>query len=194
MAVDLEEIYRRIKIQLPHIANKSQVECEDLIQEAALRAVMSKDKLRHAGVSREIARTTYYDSLRRKISGRNAVQRCARNEDIVLVTENGKIRLEYITDYRDKENDLLDKQIGWEHIFDIFKNLSPDRREVLDLFYFKGMTLPQISKELNTNQGTIKSRLGRALKIFRDKLLELGVKNRVDWEQLNIDTSKVGEV
>ena len=48
--------------------------------------------------------------------------------------------------------------------------LSPDHREVVALRYFAGLTVPEVARALSTREGTVKSRLHRALSQLRQQL------------------------
>ena len=49
-------------------------------------------------------------------------------------------------------------------------NLSPDHRQVVALRYFAGLTVPEVARALGTREGTVKSRLHRALALLRQQL------------------------
>ena len=51
-------------------------------------------------------------------------------------------------------------------------NLSPDHRQVVALRYFAGLTVPETARALGVREGTIKSRLHRALAVLREQLDE----------------------
>ena len=48
--------------------------------------------------------------------------------------------------------------------------LSPDHRQVVALRYFAELTVPEVAKTLGVREGTVKSRLHRALAILRQQL------------------------
>ncbi len=50
--------------------------------------------------------------------------------------------------------------------------LSPDHRQVVALRYFAGLTVPETARSLGVREGTVKSRLHRALAILRQQLDE----------------------
>ena len=50
--------------------------------------------------------------------------------------------------------------------------LSPDHRQVVALRYFAGLTVPEVARTLSVREGTVKSRLHRALAILRQRLDE----------------------
>ena len=52
--------------------------------------------------------------------------------------------------------------------------LSPDHRQVVALRYFAGLTVPEMARSLGVREGTVKSRLHRALAILRQQLAESG--------------------
>ena len=53
--------------------------------------------------------------------------------------------------------------------------LSPDHRQVVALRYFAGLTVPEMAKTLGVREGTVKSRLHRALALLRQQLAESGL-------------------
>ena len=50
--------------------------------------------------------------------------------------------------------------------------LSPDHRQVVALRYFAELTVPEVARTLGVREGTVKSRLHRALAILRQQLDE----------------------
>ena len=56
--------------------------------------------------------------------------------------------------------------------------LSPDHREVVALRYFAGLTVPEVARALSTREGTVKSRLHRALSQLRRQLEGSGLETR----------------
>ena len=50
--------------------------------------------------------------------------------------------------------------------------LNPDHRQVVALRYFAGLTVPETARSLGVREGTVKSRLHRALAILRQQLDE----------------------
>ena len=53
-------------------------------------------------------------------------------------------------------------------------NLSRDHRQVVALRYFAGLTVPEIARSLGVREGTVKSRLHRALAVLREQLNDSG--------------------
>ena len=49
-------------------------------------------------------------------------------------------------------------------------NLSADHRQVVALRYFAGLTVPEVAHSLGIREGTVKSRLHRALAVLREQL------------------------
>lgn len=50
--------------------------------------------------------------------------------------------------------------------------LGPDHRQVVALRYFAGLTVPEVARTLGIREGTVKSRLHRALALLREQLEE----------------------
>ncbi len=53
----------------------------------------------------------------------------------------------------------------------MIKSLQPELREIISLKYYSGYTLYEISEILDVPEGTVKSRLNRALNILRLEVL-----------------------
>jgi len=53
----------------------------------------------------------------------------------------------------------------------MIQSLQPELREIISLKYYSGYTLREISEILNVPEGTVKSRLNRALTIMRLEVL-----------------------
>ena len=49
-------------------------------------------------------------------------------------------------------------------------SLSPDHRQVVALRYFAGLTVPEVARSLGIREGTVKSRLHRALAVLQEQL------------------------
>ena len=62
-------------------------------------------------------------------------------------------------------------------------NLSPDHRQVVALRYFACLTVPEVARTLGIRQGTVKSRLSRALGNLRRQL---------EQEEFNASSEKGG--
>ena len=58
-------------------------------------------------------------------------------------------------------------------------SLSPDHRQVVALRYFAGLTVPEAARALGTREGTVKSRLHRALALLRQQLDDSGFETSV---------------
>ncbi len=52
--------------------------------------------------------------------------------------------------------------------------LSPEHRQVVALRYFAGLTVPEVARTLGVREGTVKSRLHRALALLRQRLDDPG--------------------
>ena len=54
----------------------------------------------------------------------------------------------------------------------ILERLNPDRRKILMMCYFSGLTQREVAENLNVPLGTIKSRMRKSMLILRDGLVE----------------------
>lgn len=54
------------------------------------------------------------------------------------------------------------------------EGLSPEHRQVVALRYFAGLTVPEVARTLKVREGTVKSRLHRALALLRHEMNDCG--------------------
>lgn len=84
-------------------------------------------------------------------------------------------------------DDLVSSHIGPSSALDDLENrmelrraiagLTPDHRQVVALRYFTDLTVPEVARSLGVREGTVKSRLHRALAILRQQLEESGLES-----------------
>jgi len=77
------------------------------------------------------------------------------------------------SDYTDK---LIIRTEDHHALVQALALLSPEQKEVIILRYFTELTIPEIAKATDTREGTIKSRLSRALDRLHE-ILSSGVEN-----------------
>lgn len=131
------------KVSLYRLARsilKNDVEVDDAISEAILKAYKNKNKLKN------------------KESFKSWMMRIVANECYNLIRKNNRF------DLRDNLDTLnlvhTDKEYcGLREIID---DLSEEFSSVLVLFYYEDMSIKDISKVLQISEGTVKSRLNRA--------------------------------
>jgi RNA polymerase sigma-70 factor (ECF subfamily) len=99
-----------------------------------------------------IARNAAIDKLRSK--GEIMQGKIRTGDDIVSNIESG-MKTEQATD-----------TIGLRAIV---AELKPEYYSIVDLAYFKGFTLDEISKTLDIPLGTVKTRMRHAIKLLREK-------------------------
>lgn len=72
--------------------------------------------------------------------------------------------------------DMAEVLAGSETIRRALASLNREHREVVVLRYFADLTIPEVAKSLNLRQGTVKSRVHRALEQLRSQLSEHDVR------------------
>ena len=97
-----------------------------------------------------VARNTAIDKLRSR--GEIMKGKIHPGEDIVSTISEG-LKTEQVTD-----------AIGLK---EIVANLKPDHYNIIQLAYYKGYTLDEVSKELNVPLGTVKTRMRSAMQQLR---------------------------
>lgn len=68
--------------------------------------------------------------------------------------------------------DALDTQENRIELRLAIADLGPHHRQVVALRYFAGLTVPEVARTLGIREGTVKSRLHRALAILRQQLAD----------------------
>ena len=71
----------------------------------------------------------------------------------------------------------LDSLENWMELRRAIAGLSTDHRQVVALRYFADLTVPEVAKTLGVREGTVKSRLHRALAVLRQQLDESGLES-----------------
>ncbi len=98
----------------------------------------------------------------------------ARNSAIDKLRSKGEIMKSKIQSGEDVVNNMYPKnktEISTDTIGlkNLVAQLKPDYKVIVDLAYFKGYTLEEISKNLDTPLGTVKTRMRHAIKLLRNK-------------------------
>lgn len=128
---------------------------QDVLQEAFVKIYRNIDKY-DASKGRlytwmlNIARNTAIDKLRSK--GEIMQGKIQKGEDDVYGNEN-ELKTEQVTD-----------TIGLRETVD---GLEPQYKTIVELAYFKGFTLNEIAKTLDTPLGTVKTRMRKAITTLR---------------------------
>ena len=91
------------------------------------------------------------------------------------------VPLEYAPEIADDYDDIETGMIRSEehqHLRRALEMLPSEQREVVVLRYFSGLTVPEVAKIMGKREGTIKSRLSRAL----NRLGEI-LRNDKTWQE-----------
>ena len=82
------------------------------------------------------------------------------------------VSLEYESEAEDaaRPADEIEAQHERLAIRQALAGLNPDQRQVVVLRFFAGLTVPQLAEAIGVREGTVKSRLHRALGQLRDQL------------------------
>lgn len=140
---EFTELVQINKVSLYRFAKsivKNDVEAEDAISEAILKAYKNKSKLKSKG------------------SFKSWIMRITANECYNIIKKRSKVEL------RDNLETLnlvtVDKKD--DTLRDIVEGLSEEFSSVIVLFYYEDMSIKEISRVLDISEGTVKSRLSRA--------------------------------
>lgn len=140
---EFQELIKEHKVSLYRFAKsilKNDVEAEDALSEAILKAYKNKGKLKS------------------KESFKSWIMRITANECYNLIKKNSKIEL------RDNLEDLnlVTVDETQSTLRDVVERLNEEFSSVIVLFYYEDMSIREISRILNISEGTVKSRLSRA--------------------------------
>ncbi|NLY71851.1 MAG: sigma-70 family RNA polymerase sigma factor [Clostridiales bacterium] len=107
---------------------------------------------------------TCYDILRKKRNEKNvySINRLQEDEDTTMD----------ITDESPTPDELLDIKEKTNYVLECLSMLSLEHQEIIILRDIQGFTYDEISQILECSVGTVKSRLNRARRKLRDKLME----------------------
>ncbi|MEN1968399.1 sigma-70 family RNA polymerase sigma factor [Lentibacillus sp. N15] len=102
-----------------------------------------------------VTRNTSIDLLRKK------------KETPYELTEN-----DVVTDKQPSTEEVVEWKESGEHIRHAVKHLTIEQQEIIELFYFKGMSQSTIASEYDIPLGTVKGRVRLALKHLRERMTE----------------------
>lgn len=80
----------------------------------------------------------------------------------------GKIHTGEDIVYKQEDNLRTEQQTDAIGLRNIVSELKPEYKTIVELAYFKGFTLEEISKSLETPLGTVKTRMRKAIAILRE--------------------------
>lgn len=148
------ELYRD-QIYSYLVQSVGRVDAEDLVQEVFIKVFKNINKFNRAKSEAAwiytIARNTLYDFLRKKKSKGN-YEVCV--DDYVVENTVG-------------ESKDLDESIA---VRNAANKLKKDRREVIVLHYFQGLSYEEISRIIKSPINTVKSRISRAKSDLKELL------------------------
>ncbi|ATW23777.1 RNA polymerase sigma factor [Candidatus Formimonas warabiya] len=91
--------------------------------------------------------------------------------DEPLVSQDGEVNRE-VPDYSNCPETAYEQKESGEYIQGLINSLSPEYRMVVVMREMMGLSYEEIAQELNITLGTVKSRLNRARKYLKDKIIE----------------------
>lgn len=104
-------------------------------------------------------------TLRRKEAFHAWLAQIAVNESKKIYARNKRnASVENIEDYMPVFQD------DYHELWDIVMELDIHYREVILLYFYERLTIPEIARTLHIPSGTVKSRLARGKRLLRDKL------------------------
>ncbi len=143
-------------------------EARELVQETFVRVMSKWDQYDPAqsleGYFISILRNLYYDGLRR-FDRRNLCSLDAPPE------ADGAALSDRLADGEEALLDRLERREAEEQVQTALKGLAAEQRAILELSDVQGLSYDQIAAVLDCPVGTVRSRLSRARRALREKLL-----------------------
>ena len=169
-----QEYYDRVyKTAVSILLNKEQAEVA--VQETFYKAFTNMDQLKEKSSFGpwvcKIARNESIGILRKKAA--------KKNNCLSIYDEDGNIR-EYLTELNDfhiPESIYEDIELRKE-LKQCIGELETEAQRIINLRYYSELTIKEIAECLGIKEGTVKSRLYRAIKKLADKLKSLQTKGR----------------
>lgn len=162
--------YKDKLLTFSYFLTRDLTSAEDIVQESFIRVYKSLRYLKPSaqfktfifGIARNLALNYIRDEKRRKNFLARVFEYLSRNYST------------YTNSSEDPSASLIRREIE-DVIEQTLLELSPEHREILVLRETLGLDYESISKILNCNIGTVKSRLARAREHLRKKLISKGV-------------------
>jgi RNA polymerase sigma-70 factor (ECF subfamily) len=169
-----QEYYDRVyKTAVSILLNKEQAEVA--VQETFYKAFTNMDQLKEKSSFGpwvcKIARNESIGILRKKAA--------KKNNCLSIYDEDGNIR-EYLTELNDfhiPESIYEDIELRKE-LKQCIGELETEAQRIINLRYYSELTIKEIAECLGIKEGTVKSRLYRAIKKLADKLKNLQTEGR----------------
>jgi RNA polymerase sigma-70 factor (ECF subfamily) len=175
---ELVSLYERKIYTVAYRIMGNHEDANDLAQEAFLRAFQSIGNFRGEASFLtwmcRIVTNLCRDELRKKY--RTQIE--SLDEEITL--GEGEVKKQ-VASSEPGPAELYEKKELQEKIQELINTLSPEFRLALVLRDIQGFTYEEIAEQLECSLGTVKSRINRARKYLKDKLVQ-------DWEQKEVLT------
>ncbi|SHJ59964.1 RNA polymerase sigma-70 factor, ECF subfamily [Geosporobacter subterraneus DSM 17957] len=160
----LFETYRNKVYKTAYFIVKNEDDAKDIVQDTFVIAFSKLEQLRDTEKF-EAWLCTIACNLAKDRYNKNKREICMADEDQILAWgyDNHKFGFEL-------PEDILEKKEVQAYIREQIKGLKHHYSEVLYLYYYCDLSYEEISKALNLNIGTVKTRLFRAKNILKDSL------------------------
>ena len=157
-----EPIYRFFR-------SKMEAEAEDMVQQTFLACVRNRDTFRGDSSFRTylfcVARSKLYDALRKRTRGETPVS------------------MHTMQDLRTSPSTWVARQQDLHLLQAALERLPLELQLAVELFYFEDQSAAQVAEILELPEGTVRSRLRRALEQLRDAMSEASAEEREQVER-----------
>ncbi len=158
----LYERYEKLLFSFAYRMTKRRELSEEIVQEVFIKlwtkpGIYDRSKGKFSSWLLTVTRNTSIDHLRRK------------NENTYEIEDRDALQ---------KDEPTIEEQVEWKEdgrrLRKAMKILADEQREIVDLFYFKGLSQSKIADKIQIPLGTVKGRLRLALKHLRKHLESTG--------------------
>ena len=172
----LFETYRSKVYKTAYYIVKNEDDAKDIVQDTFVIAFSKLEQLRDKDKFEPWICTIACNLAKDKYN-KNKREICLADEDQILASSHDNSKFSF-----ELPEDVLEKKEFNAHIREQILGLKRHYSEVLYLYYYYDLSYEEISKALNINIGTVKTRLFRAKHILKDSLQSVWVEKEDSHE------------
>jgi RNA polymerase sigma-70 factor (ECF subfamily) len=139
--------------------NKAAADAPDLVQRTFLACVEARDRFRE------------------QASFRTFLFAIAHHELLAHWRKRSRVQLDpsvsSLHDLDPSPSTLLARMAEERHLLEALRSIPLDLQVALELFYWEGLSGPELASVLEVPEGTVRSRIRRGLSLLRERLAEL---------------------
>ncbi|ABR47972.1 RNA polymerase, sigma-24 subunit, ECF subfamily [Alkaliphilus metalliredigens QYMF] len=159
----LFETYKGKVYRVAYYILKNDQDSKDIVQEAFTIAYKKMDTLRDL---------SKFESWICTIAANLAKDKCKKNCKEILTDDYDKVMpMVSVIEPIELQEEIIEKQELKANILEQINHLNSHYKEVIILYYYVELSYDEIGTALNISPGTVKSRMFRAKKILKSKIM-----------------------